>query len=130
MSNFASFDARYAGIRFQHVALPVNRGIHGYRLVQVKKDVVVSDVASAFANAYDDKPFVHVCKIIYQSSIMSLDRILQISDLPIMRIKVLTVISVIDKFDPKVPPAKRFKAHTSWQGWHETEGLLMTPSYL
>ena len=55
-----AFDADMPEIQFSTSLLPVNRGIMATVYCKLKKDVAVSDIASAFAKAYDDKPFVRV----------------------------------------------------------------------
>lgn len=79
-----AFDADMPEIQFSTSLLPVNRGIMATVYCKLKKDVAVSDIASAL-----QKPMMinllYVYKKTYQNYIMSLDRILQTSALPIMR---------------------------------------------
>ena len=54
------FNPEMPEIQFSTSLLPVNRGIMASVYCKLKKDLTVSDVASAFTKAYSDKPFVRV----------------------------------------------------------------------
>ena len=55
-----TFNPEMPEIQFSTSLLPVNRGIMATVYCKLKKDVTVSDVATAFTKAYSDKPFVRV----------------------------------------------------------------------
>ena len=124
-----AFDADMPEIQFSTSLLPVNRGIMATVYCKLKKDVAVSDVASAFAKAYDDKPFVRV-----QDNLPELHNVIgsNFTDIGFAyneKTNVLTVISVIDNLI-KGAAGQAVQNLNLMQGWDETEGLLMTPSYL
>ena len=107
----------------------VNRGIMATVYCKLKKGVAVSDVASAFTKAYSDKPFVRV-----QDSLPELHNVIgsNFTDIGFAyneKTNVLTVISVIDNL-LKGAAGQAVQNLNLMQGWDETEGLLMTPSYL
>ena len=52
-----TFDPEMPEIQFSTSLLPVNRGIMATVYCKLKKDVDISDVASAFAKAYVINPF-------------------------------------------------------------------------
>ncbi len=124
-----AFDADMPEIQFSTSLLPVNRGIMATVYCKLKKDVAVSDIASAFAKAYDDKPFVRV-----QDNLPELHNVIgsNFTDIGFAyneKTNVLTVISVIDNL-LKGAAGQAVQNLNLMQGWDETEGLLMTPSYL
>lgn len=124
-----AFDADMPEIQFSTSLLPVNRGIMATVYCKLKKDVAISDVASVFAKAYDDKPFVRV-----QDNLPELHNVIgsNFTDIGFAyneKTNVLTVISVIDNLI-KGAAGQAVQNLNLMQGWDETEGLLMTPSYL
>ena len=124
-----AFDADMPEIQFSTSLLPVNRGIMATVYCKLKKDVAVSDIASAFAKAYDDKPFVRV-----QENLPELHNVIgsNFTDIGFAyneKTNVMTVISVIDNL-LKGASGQAVQNLNLMQGWDETEGLLMTPSYL
>ena len=124
-----TFNPEMPEIQFSTSLLPVNRGIMASVYCKLKKDVTVSDVASAFTKAYSDKPFVRV-----QDSLPELHNVIgsNFTDIGFAyneKTNVLTVISVIDNL-LKGAAGQAVQNLNLMQGWDETEGLLMTPSYL
>lgn len=124
-----AFDADMPEIQFSTSLLPVNRGIMATVYCKLKKDVAVSDIASAFAKAYDDKPFVRV-----QENLPELHNVIgsNFTDIGFAyneKTNVMTVISVIDNL-LKGASGQAVQNLNLMQGWDETEGLHMTPSYL
>lgn len=124
-----TFDPEMPEIQFSTSLLPVNRGIMATVYCKLKKDVDISDVASAFKKAYSDKPFVRV-----QDSLPELHNVIgsNFTDIGFAyneKTNVLTVISVIDNL-LKGAAGQAVQNLNLMQGWDETEGLLMTPSYL
>ena len=123
------FDADMPEIQFSTSLLPVNRGIMATVYCKLKKDVDVSDVASAFTKSYSDKPFVRV-----QENLPELHNVIgsNFTDIGFAyneKNNVLTVISVIDNL-LKGAAGQAVQNLNLMQGWDETEGLHMTPSYL
>ena len=91
-----TFNPEMPEIQFSTSLLPVNRGIMASVYCKLKKDLTVSDVASAFTKAYSDKPFVRV-----QDSLPELHNVIgsNFTDIGFAyneKTNVLTVISVID----------------------------------
>ena len=91
--------------------------------------MTVADVASAFTKAYSDKLFVRV-----QDSLPELHNVIgsNFTDIGFAyneKTNVLTVISVIDNLI-KGAAGHAVQNLNLMQGWDETEGLLLTPSYL
>ena len=124
-----TFNPEMPEIQFSTSLLPVNRGIMATVYCKLKKDVTVADVASAFTKAYSDKPFVRV-----QDSLPELHNVIgsNFTDIGFAyneKTNVLTVISVIDNL-LKGAAGQAVQNLNLMQGWDETEGLLMTPSYL
>ncbi|MFR4697237.1 MAG: N-acetyl-gamma-glutamyl-phosphate reductase [Streptococcus salivarius] len=122
------FNPEMPEIQFSTSLLPVNRGIMATVYCKLKKDVTVSNVASAFAKAYDDKPFVRVQENLPELHNVTGSNFTDIGFAYNEKANVLTVISVIDNL-----LKGRWTAVQNlnlMQGWDETEGLLMTPSYL
>ena len=124
-----AFDADMPEIQFSTSLLPVNRGIMATVYCKLKKGVAVSDIASAFAKAYDDKPFVRV-----QENLPELHNVIgsNFTDIGFAyneKTNVMTVISVIDNL-LKGASGQAVQNLNLMQGWDETEGLHMTPSYL
>ncbi len=94
---------------------------------KLKKDVAVSDIASAFAKAYDDKPFTCTRKVAELHNVIG-----SIPDIGFAyneKTNVMTVISVIDNL-LKGASGQAVQNLNLMQGWGLTEGLHMTPSYL
>ena len=123
------FNPEMPEIQFSTSLLPVNRGIMATVYCKLKKDVTVADVASAFTKAYDDKPFVRV-----QDNLPELHNVIgsNFTDIGFdynEKTNVLTVISVIDNLI-KGAAGQAVQNLNLMQGWDETEGLLLTPSYL
>ena len=123
------FNPEMPEIQFSTSLLPVNRGIMATVYCKLKKDVTVADVASAFTKAYSDKPFVRV-----QDSLPELHNVIgsNFTDIGFAyneKTNVLTVISVIDNLI-KGAAGQAVQNLNLMQGWDETEGLLLTPSYL
>ena len=123
------FNPEMPEIQFSTSLLPVNRGIMATVYCKLKKDVTVVDVASAFTKAYSDKPFVRV-----QDSLPELHNVIgsNFTDIGFAyneKTNVLTVISVIDNL-LKGAAGQAVQNLNLMQGWDETEGLLLTPSYL
>ncbi|MFQ7525427.1 MAG: N-acetyl-gamma-glutamyl-phosphate reductase, partial [Streptococcus salivarius] len=123
------FNPEMPEIQFSTSLLPVNRGIMATVYCKLKKDVTVADVASAFTKAYDDKPFVRV-----QDNLPELHNVIgsNFTDIGFVyneKTNVLTVISVIDNLI-KGAAGQAVQNLNLMQGWDETEGLLLTPSYL
>ena len=129
VQSLQNFNPEMPEIQFSTSLLPVNRGIMATVYCKLKKDVTVADVASAFTKAYSDKPFVRV-----QDSLPELHNVIgsNFTDIGFAyneKTNVLTVISVIDNL-LKGASGQAVQNLNLMQGWDETEGLLMTPSYL
>ena len=129
VQSLQNFNPEMPEIQFSTSLLPVNRGIMATVYCKLKKDVTVADVASAFTKAYSDKPFVRV-----QDSLPELHNVIgsNFTDIGFAyneKTNVLTVISVIDNL-LKGAAGQAVQNLNLMQGWDETEGLLMTPSYL
>ena len=110
-----AFDADMPEIQFSTSLLPVNRGIMATVYCKLKKDVAVSDIASAFAKAYDDKPFVRV-----QENLPELHNVIgsNFTDIGFAyneKTNVMTVISVIDNL-LKGASDRQCKISTSCRG--------------
>ena len=129
VQSLQNFNPEMPEIQFSTSLLPVNRGIMATVYCKLKKDVTVADVASAFTKAYSDKPFVRV-----QDSLPELHNVIgsNFTDIGFAyneKTNVLTVISVIDNL-LKGAAGQAVQNLNLMQGWDETEGLHMTPSYL
>ena len=123
------FNPEMPEIQFSTSLLPVNRGIMATVYCKLKKNVTVADVASAFTKAYSDKLFVRV-----QDSLPELHNVIgsNFTDIGFAyneKTNVRTVISVIDNLI-KGAAGHAVQNLNLMQGWDETEGLLLTPSYL
>ena len=121
------FNPEMPEIQFSTSLLPVNRGIMATVYCKLKKNVTVADVA--FTKAYSDKLFVRV-----QDSLPELHNVIgsNFTDIGFAyneKTNVLTVISVIDNLI-KGAAGHAVQNLNLMQGWDETEGLLLTPSYL
>ena len=133
-----SESSHFVNVHDNYVTYKLNHHQHIPEIVQtfmstvyckLKKGVTVADVASAFTKAYSDKPFVRV-----QDSLPELHNVIgsNFTDIGFAyneKNNVLTVISVIDNL-LKGAAGQAVQNLNLMQGWDETEGLHMTPSYL
>lgn len=116
-------------IQFSTSLLPVNRGIMATSYVKLKKPLSKAALDAIYQAAYEDKPFVRV-----QEDLPELHNVIGSNFTDIGFIynevtNVLTVVSVIDNL-MKGAAGQAVQNLNAMMGWDETEGLLVSPSYL
>ena len=119
-----SESSHFVNVHDNYMTYKLNHHQHIPEIVQT-----LQDIASAFAKAYDDKPFVRV-----QENLPELHNVIgsNFTDIGFAyneKTNVMTVISVIDNL-LKGASGQAVQNLNLMQGWDETEGLHMTPSYL
>ena len=125
----SSFEPAMPQIQFSTSLLPVNRGIMATVYCKLEEGVTVVDVASIFQEAYAHKPFVRL-----QEDLPELHNVIgsNFTDIGFAYnevTNVLTVIAVIDNLI-KGAAGQAVQNLNLMQGWEETTGFPMTPSYL
>lgn len=116
-------------IQFSTSLLPVNRGIMATSYVKLKKPLSKAELDAIYQAAYEDKPFVRV-----QEDLPELHNVIgsNFTDIGFLYnevTNVLTVVSVIDNL-MKGAAGQAVQNLNAMMGWDETEGLLVSPSYL
>lgn len=123
------FDENVPEIQFSTSLLPVNRGIMATVYAKLAPGATEEQVSAIFEKAYANKPFVRV-----QEELPELHNVIgsNFTDIGFAynaKTNVLTVISVIDNLI-KGAAGQAVQNLNLMQGWEETEGFPMTPSYL
>src|SRR5699024_516080 len=116
-------------IQFSTSLLPVNRGNMATSYVKLKIPLSKAALDAIYQAAYEDKPFVRV-----QEDLPELHNVIgsNFTDIGFLYnevTNVLTVVSVIDNL-MKGAAGQAVQNLNAMMGWDETEGLLVSPSYL
>lgn len=116
-------------IQFSTSLLPINRGIMATCYVKLRKNLTPDDIMAIFKKSYADKPFIRLQKDLPELHNVIGSNFTDIGFAYNKKANVLTVISVIDNL-VKGAAGQAIQNLNLMMGWEETEGFLMTPTYL